>query len=65
MIFTARQLQEKNKIRPLSTLPKHLTVSRYGLWKIIAKSGCPARYIAMVRQFHDGVVARVQNNREL
>ena len=65
MIFIARQRQEKNKIRPLSTLPKHLTVSRYGLWKIIAKSGCPARFLVMVRQFHDGMIARVQNNREL
>ena len=38
------------------------TVSRDGLWKIIAKFGCPPRYIEMVRQFHDGVQARVQND---
>ena len=30
---------------PLSTLPKHLTVSREGLWKIMAKFGCPAKFI--------------------
>ena len=30
------------------------TVSREGLWKIMAKFGCPAKFIAMVRQFHDG-----------
>ena len=35
------------------------TVSRDGLWKIMAKFGCPPRF--MVRQFHDGVQARVQN----
>ena len=26
------------------------TVSREGLWKIRAKFGCPAKFIAMVRQ---------------
>ena len=40
------------------------TVSRHGLWKIIVKLGCPPRFIAMVRQFHDGMQARVQNDGE-
>ena len=40
------------------------TVSRDGLWKITAKFGCPPRYIAMVRQFHDGMQVRVQNDGE-
>ena len=40
------------------------TVSRDGLWKIMAKFGCPPGYIAMVRQFHDGMQARVQNDGE-
>ena len=40
------------------------TVSRDGLWKIMAKFGCPPRYIAMVRQFHDGMQTRVQNDGE-
>ena len=40
------------------------TVSRDGLWKIMKKFGCPPRYIAMVRQFHDGMQARVQNDGE-
>ena len=40
------------------------TVSRDGLCKIIAKFGCPPRFIAMVRQFHDGMQARVQNDGE-
>ena len=30
----------------------------------MAKFGCPARYIAMVQQFHDGMQARVQNDGE-
>ena len=39
---------------------------KYGseIWKIIAKFGCPPRFIAMVRQFHDGMQARVQNDGE-
>ena len=40
------------------------TVSREGLWKIMAKFGCPAKFIAVVRQFHDGMLARVQNDGE-
>ena len=40
------------------------TVSPEGLWKIMAKFGCPAKFIAMVRQFHDGMLARVQNDGE-
>ena len=39
-------------------------VSREGLWKIMAKFGCPAKFIATVRQFHDGMLARVQNDVE-
>ena len=30
----------------------------------MAKFGCPLRFIAMVRQFHDGMQARVQNDGE-
>ena len=31
---------------------------------VIAKFGCPPRFIAMVRQFLDGMQARVQNDGE-
>ena len=40
------------------------TASREGLWKIMAKFGCPTKFIAMVRQLHDGILARVQNDGE-
>ena len=36
------------------------TVSREGLWRIMAKFGCPPKFINMVRQFHDGMHASVQ-----
>ena len=69
MILTARQLQEKYQEQILDLYMTFVdltrafdTVSRDGLWKIMAKFGCPSRYIAMVRQFHDGMQARVQND---
>ena len=73
MIFTARQQQEKCQEQNVDLhvymtfvgITKAFdTVSRDGLWKIMTKFGCPPRYIAMVRQFHDGMQARVQNDGE-
>ena len=71
MIFTARQLQEKCQEENVDLYMTFVdlakafdTVSRKGLWKIMAKFGCPAKFIAMVRQFHDGMLARVQNDGE-
>ena len=71
MIFTAQQLQEKCQEQNVDLyitfvdLTKAFdTVSHEGLWKIMAKFGCPAKFIAMVRQFHDGMLARVQNDSE-
>ena len=71
MIFTARQLQEKCQEQNVDLYMTFVdltkafdTVSCDGLWKIMAKFGCPPRYMAMVRQFHDGMQARVQNDGE-
>ena len=71
MIFTARQLQEKcqeqnaDLYMTLVDLTKAFnTVSRDGLWIIMTKFGCPPRFIPMVRQFHVGMQARVQNDEE-
>ncbi|BHF71311.1 hypothetical protein SprV_0401436700 [Sparganum proliferum] len=66
MIFAARQLQEKcqeMRTHLYSTfvdLTKAFdTVNREGLWKIMQKFGCPERFTLMVRQLHDGMMARV------
>ena len=40
------------------------TVSREGLCKITAKFGCPVEFIALVRQFHDGMLTKIQNDCE-
>ena len=68
MIFTARRLQAKCQEQNVDLYMTFVdvtdafdTVSREGLWKIMAKFGCPAKFIAMVRDFHDGMLARVQN----
>ena len=70
-MITARQLQEKcqeqnvDLYKTFVDLTKAFDkVSRDGLWKIMAKFGCPAKFIAMVRQFHVGMLARVQNDGE-
>lgn len=36
------------------------TVNRDGLWKILLKVGCPNKFISLIRSFHDGMLARVQ-----
>ena len=69
MIFAARQLQEKcrEQHQGLYTIFVDLmkafdTVSRAGPWKIMAKYGCPDKFIALVRQFHDGMLVRVTDD---
>ncbi|BHF81341.1 hypothetical protein SprV_0702447100 [Sparganum proliferum] len=66
MIVAARQLREKcqeMRTHLYSTfvdLTKAFeTVNREGLWKIMQKFSCPERFIGMVRQLHDGMMARV------
>nr|VZH99042.1 unnamed protein product [Spirometra erinaceieuropaei] len=69
MIFAARQLHEKcqeMRTHLYSTfvdLTKDFdTVNREGLWKIMQKFGRPKRFTQMVRQMHDGMMARVTDN---
>ena len=66
MIFTARQLQENCQAQNMDLymtfgdlIKAFDIVSREGLWKIMAKFGCPTKFIAVMRQFHDGMLARV------
>nr|VZI39992.1 unnamed protein product [Spirometra erinaceieuropaei] len=69
MIFAARQLQEKcqeMRTHLYSTfvdLTKAFdTVNREGLWKTMQKFGCPEGFTQIVRQLHDGKIARVTDN---
>ena len=68
MISAARQLQEKCQEQNVDLyftfvdLTKTFdSVCREGLWKIMTKFGCPDKCTTMVHQFHDGVMASVQD----
>ena len=69
MIFAARQLQEKCKEQHQDLYTTFVdltkafdTVSRAGLWKIMAKYGCPDKFITIVRAFHDGMQVGVMDD---
>ena len=71
MIFAARQLQEKRQEQYTDLYTTFVdftkafdTVSREGLWKIMAKVGCPSKFITMVRQFHDSMMVSLMDNGE-
>ena len=40
------------------------TVSREGLWKILAKLGCPPQFLSILRQLHEGKKGQVKCNGE-
>ena len=69
MIFTARQLHEKCQGQrcDMYTTFVDLTkafyaVRREELSKILAKYGCPEKFISIVQQLHDDMRAHVQDN---
>jgi len=71
MIFTARQIQEKcrEQHQDLFMVFIDLTkafdsVSRPGLWMILAKIGCPQKFINIIRAFHYGMMGQVINGGE-
>ena len=72
MVFAVRQIQEKcieqnmDLYMTFVDLTKAFdTVCREGLWKIMAKFGCPPKFINLVRLFHDGMQARVKSHGKL
>ena len=72
MVFAARQLQEKCQEQNVDLYSTYVdltkafdTVSRDGLWRIMAKYGCPRKFIAIVQQLHNGMLARVQDNGDI
>nr|VZI05538.1 unnamed protein product [Spirometra erinaceieuropaei] len=69
MIFEARQLQKKcQEMRThlyssfVDLTKAYNTVNREELWKLMQKFGCPERPTQMVRQLHDGMMARFTDN---
>ena len=35
------------------------TVNRTGLWSLLAKFGCPAKLVNIIKQLHEGMIGRV------
>ena len=71
MLFNSAvfQLQEKCQEQNVDLYSTYVdltkafgSVSREGLWRIMAKYGCPPKFITIVRLLHDGMMARVQDD---
>lgn len=71
MIFAARQIQEKCREQrvPLYMLFVDLTkafdtVNRPALWEILRKTGCPDKFVSIVRQLHDNMQGTLKSDSE-
>ena len=69
MRFFLRQFQEKCREYCLPLYIAFIgftkaleSIDRSALWKILAKYGCPPKLLNLIRQFHDGMSARVITN---
>ena len=72
MIFVLRQIQEKCREQTvcLHTAFVDLTKafdtgSRDGLWKIVARLGCPPKFLTILRQLHEGQQCQEKHNGSL
>ena len=71
MVCVSGQLQEKCHEQNADLYSTYVdltkafdTVSRERLWRIMAKYGYPRKFIAILHQFHDEMLTRVQHNGE-
>ena len=72
MIFILRQIQEKCREQNMGLYAAFVdltkafdTVSRDGLWKILARLGCPQKFLTILRQLHEGQEGQVKHNGSL
>ena len=72
MDFVLRQIQEKCREQNIGLYAAFVdlteafdTVSRDGLWKILARLGCPPKFLTILRQLHEGQQGQVKHNRSL
>ncbi|XP_060767191.1 complement C3-like [Neoarius graeffei] len=71
MIFTTQQLQEKCREQRQSLYMAFIdltkafdSINQVALWRILAKYGCPEKFITILRLLHDGMSARVLSSQE-
>ena len=72
MIFVLRQIQEKCREQNMGLYAAFLdltkafdTVSCDGLWKTLARLGCPPRFLTILCQLHEGQQGQVKHNGSL
>ena len=72
MIFVLRQIQEKYREQNIGLYAVFVdlttafdTVSRDGLWKLLARLGCPPKCLTILRQLHEGQQGQVKHNGSL
>ena len=72
MIVMLRQIQEKCKEQTMDLCAAFVdltkafdTDSRDGLWKILARLGCPPKFFTILRQLHEGQQGQVKHNGSL
>ena len=72
MIFVLRQIQEKRRQQNIGLYAAFVdltkafdTVSRDGQWKILARYGCPPKFLTILRQLHEGQQGQVKHNGSL
>ena len=69
MIFTVRQVQEKCLEQNLDLYSVFIdltkafdTVNREALWDVLARYGCPPKFIQIIRLFHVNMTGQVLSN---
>ena len=72
MIFVLRHIQKKCREQNTSLYAAFLdltkafdTVSCNGLWKILARLGCPPEFLTILRQLHEDQQGQVKHNGSL
>ena len=72
MIFVLRQIQEKCREQNMGLCAAFVdltkafdSISRDGLWKILARLGCPSKCLTILCQLHEGQQGQVKHNRSL
>ena len=72
MIFVLRQIQEKCREQNMGLYAAFVdltktfdTISRDGLWKILARLSCPPKFLTILHQLHEGQQGQVEHNGSL
>ena len=58
-MFVARQIQEKGREQNRPIYMAFDTINREVLWQLLELYGCPAKFVSILRQYHEGMETRV------